>query len=653
MELYPTLHDYSHLIIDEIHERTFQTDLCLAILKELIKYRKDLKVILMSATLNADKFANYFSNCPKIHIEGFTFPVQDIYLEEIIENIGYDKFNNERKKANQDFNASEFDRVVRSYVMKLGPRYSTKTKSILMNPDSENVDENFIEYMLHHISSTKPSGAILVIVSGYMMISKVHTKLNSSLYFKNKSLFEIHAVHSRLTGNDQLKIFDRPPEGVRKIIISTPLCETSITIDDVVYVIDCGKMKRPSFDFARNAKTLDDEWITKANETQRRGRAGRVQSGICYHLYTKGRSEWFEEFEKPEILRIRLEEVILTLKVLKIRRVKDFMVNFIDIPSEKGIDKSLQFLEKICALDCDENLTTLGKHLSKMSVHPQIGKMLLFGAIFGCFDSIANIAAFHSFKSPFYSIIGQEKLCDETKQKFSKDSDQIAALNAMLTWKNLSYQNRKQFCYENFLSNSTLYMLQDLKTDFDKTLRDLKFLNSSYQDNNQNSENLDLIRALICGGLYPNIGYRTCVIKKKYIADSIRVEGKKCFIIPSSVNYNNKSEGFVTFHELQKLNSNYFLFETTTQISPYAILLFGDDVQIEVTESGHTITAKDFASFRLNYETSKTILDLRKGLDAFLEMKIEDSSPTNWDSSEAEFLKSIIQIITRKPEYDY
>lgn len=659
MEITSTLKEYSHIIIDEIHERNAITDVCLALIKQIIEHRKDLKVILMSATLNEEKFSEYFNDCPVIHIEGFTYPVQELFLEDILEETGFDKFNKAAKKEpvwcqykykNQNENAAKnFDMIVGNYANALRGRYSQKTINNLKNPETEKIDLKFIQHLIQHISYQKPAGAILVILPGFTLISQLYDNLQKDFPSSN---FVIYPLHSLLTGNDQRNIFNRPPEDVRKIIVSTPLSETSITIDDVVYVINAGKMRRPYFDFDKGATIFEDQWITKANETQRKGRAGRVQKGICYHLYTRGRSNFLEPFEKPEILRIRLEENILSLKVLCIQDVKWFMATMIDVPEMSVIDCSINCLQRLGALTDQEELSALGWHLAKLGVHPKIGKMLLLGSIFSCFNPIASISAGLSFKSPFYTVMGKEKICNEAKRKFSSDSDQLAVANAMAQWK-ATTTNQRDFCYANFLSHSSMTMLERMKSQFVQSLHQSHFLNDSQCDsveNNRNSENVALLKAVIGGGAYPNIAYRSVKIKKGRRIDIIKTtERKSLKLLPSSVNGDPSAlydSGFIVFHEMNKFTHNFFITETTANVSPFGILLFGDKINVEAKDIGNCISVGGIIEFRCNQETVDIIVTLRDEFNRLLENKILNSCPISWDSSEGKLLKIILDLIS-------
>ncbi len=193
-------------------------------------------------------------------------------------------------------------------------------------------------------------------------------------------------------------------------MIATNIAETSITIDDIVYVVDCGKIKMSNFDVEANIATLKPEWCSLANSRQRRGRAGRVQPGVCYHLYCKGREMTFADYMLPEMLRKRLEEVILQIKVLRLGKVEPFFAKVMDPPDPKAVRLSLELLRQINALDDtdgSEILTPLGFHLAQLPMDPQTGKMILLGAIFSCLDPVLSVAASLSFKDAFVIPLGK------------------------------------------------------------------------------------------------------------------------------------------------------------------------------------------------------------------------------------------------------
>lgn len=307
---------------------------------------------------------------------------------------------------------------------------------------------------------------------------------------------------------NQKEIFNRPPEGVRKIVLSTNIAETSITIDDIVYVIDTGRIKIKNYNTETNTQTLLPEWVSLANASQRKGRAGRVQPGICYHLFSSARKLLLENYQKPEILRTRLEEVILMTKLLRLGKVEHFFESLIDKPSAAAVEVSLDLLKRLNALDDDENLTPLGYHLAKLPMNPQLGKMLLLGAIFSCLDPILSVVVTLDYKDPFLLPMGKEREADYKRSILAEDclSDHLFYHKILKLFD--SVHDRRKFCWDNFLSMQTLNSLRDLKKQFMGYLYDLNFVpntNPECKECNVNSGNYGLLKAIICAGLYPNV----------------------------------------------------------------------------------------------------------------------------------------------------
>lgn len=177
--------------------------------------------------------------------------------------------------------------------------------------------------LLRILLQTEAKESILVFLTGYGDISKLYSMMREKHF--NEQHYLIYPLHSKLATSDQRLIFDKPPKGIRKIILSTNIAETSITIDDVVHVIDCGKIKMTNLQIETNNESLDVEWISLANASQRRGRAGRTQSGVCYHLFSKHRLKSLKKYQTPEILRKRLESVILSIKILNLGNAETFL----------------------------------------------------------------------------------------------------------------------------------------------------------------------------------------------------------------------------------------------------------------------------------------------------------------------------------------
>lgn len=340
-----------------------------------------------------------------------------------------------------------------------------------------------------------------------MDISSLNTKIEKSGKFPRNKYIVI-PLHSQMPTVQQRQIFEPAPPGKRKIIISTNIAETSITIDDVVYVIDCGKIKMNSFDPETNIQELAPHWVALANASQRKGRAGRVQAGVCYHLFSKARHMILDQYQRPEILRTRLENIILTAKSLQLGKVESFFKQLIDPPDQQTVGLSLELLKRLEALDDDEKLTPLGYHLAKLPIAPQMGKMILFGAIFSCLDPVLSVAASLDFKDPFQMPLGKEQECREKKSELGDgvDSDHLLLHIAVEQYERC--YDKRGFCWEYFLSTNTLDLLVNMKRQFMEYLREMNFVDSSdpkAAEYNRNSENRSLIKAVICAGLYPNV----------------------------------------------------------------------------------------------------------------------------------------------------
>ncbi|KAJ8367818.1 hypothetical protein SKAU_G00078460 [Synaphobranchus kaupii] len=281
------LSSISHLVLDEIHERTLQSDVLITIVKDLIRLRDDLKVILMSATLNAEKFSKYFDNCPMVHIPGFTYPVKEYLLEEVVEMLRYHpQTQNRRPRWKRRFMQGQMSRPEKEqkeeeykeswpcYARTLRDRYSDSTVDVLeAMDDDDKIDLALIVELIRHIVLHEDEGAILVFLPGWDNISGLNDLLMAQQMFKSEN-FVIIPLHSLMPTVSQTQVFKRPPPGVRKIVIATNIAETSITIDDVVYVIDGGKIKETHFDTQNNISTMTAEW-GEPGQCQAEERAGR------------------------------------------------------------------------------------------------------------------------------------------------------------------------------------------------------------------------------------------------------------------------------------------------------------------------------------------------------------------------------------------
>ncbi|NWW10729.1 DHX36 helicase, partial [Oreocharis arfaki] len=666
------LSSISHIVLDEIHERNLQSDVLMSIVKDLLNVRLDLKVILMSATLNAEKFSEYFDHCPMIHIPGFTFPVVEYLLEDVIEKLRqvYNPENMDRRmhwrKGFMQGHVSrpekeEKEEIYRQewpdYLTQLQGRYSASTIDALEMMDDDKVDLDLVAALIRHIVLEEEDGAILVFLPGWDSISTLHELLMSQIMFKSDR-FIIIPLHSLMPTVSQTQVFKKTPPGVRKIVIATNIAETSITIDDVVFVIDGGKIKETHFDTQNNISTMSAEWVSKANAKQRKGRAGRVQPGHCYHLYNGLRASLLDDYQLPEILRTPLEELCLQIKILKLGGIAYFLSKLMDPPSQDAVMLAINHLMELNALDRQEELTPLGVHLARLPVEPHIGKMILFGALFCCLDPVLTIAASLSFKDPFVIPLGKEKVADARRRELSNNSksDHLTVVNAFTGWeeaRRCGFRTEKDYCWEYFLSSSTMQMLHSMKGQFAEHLLAAGFVNSRNPKDpksNTNSGNEKLLKAVICAGLYPKVAkIRPSFSKKrKMVKVSTKTDGS-VNIHPKSVNVEETEfhYNWLVYH-LKMRTSSIYLYDCT-EVSPYCLLFFGGDISIQKDKDQDTIAVDEWIVFQSPARIAHLVKNLRKELDDLLQEKIENPHPVDWNavkSRDTAVLTAIIDLIT-------
>ena len=462
----------------------------------------------MSATVNASLFADYFGkNTPILHIPGRTFPVQTFYLEDVLDVFKYIPNDREYTRQTRSFthvkeNENSFQQIPDELLNEsdLQKRYTNSSVSTCKSlhvmdfekiqfplieqivllfamqfvglegkniPGSSNsktfktLNQNKQHCLLEMTQETSDYRGILIFLPGYSEISTLLESLSSQPQLRamtDNGKF-ILPLHGTLTSEEQRRVFLKPPLGCVKIILATNVAETSITIDDIILVIDSGRMKETHYDPSKGMISLDECWISKANSIQRRGRAGRVSPGKCIHLFTSHRfNEILPAQQLPEISRTPLEQLCLRLKIMPILqgKIQDILSHMIEPPDEASIQSAIETLVTLQALKEDESLTSLGYHLGRLPVDVRVGKLLLYGCIFGCADSILTIAAIMSFKSPFVAPFDKRKEAQERKNEFSfEKSDHLTFLNAYNQWQAIKTQGRRMehaFLRQNYLS---------------------------------------------------------------------------------------------------------------------------------------------------------------------------------------------------------
>ncbi|KAI4251414.1 MAG: hypothetical protein L6R42_008394 [Xanthoria sp. 1 TBL-2021] len=486
LEASDDLQEITHLVLDEVHERSIESDFLLIVLRKLLVRRPALKVILMSATVDAAKFSNYFDGAPVLTVPGRTFPVQTRYLEDAVEETNF--FNRDFLRGVPSIDDDDEGQDLCSEKEKKAAQtglegYSQKTRSTLAQFDEYRINYDLIVNLLETIA-TKPkfvgfSKAVLVFLPGIAEIRRVHDMLNGHTSFSNG--WYIHPLHSTIAMDEQERAFAIPPPGHRKIVLATNIAETGVTIPDVTCVIDTGKHKEIRFDERRQLSRLIEVFISRANAKQRRGRAGRVQEGICFHLFTKFRHDTvLAPDQTPEILRLSLQDLVLRVKICKLGAIEQTLAEALDPPLAKNIRRAIDALVDVKALTASEELTPLGRQLAKLPLDVFLGKVILLGCIFKCLDGAVTIAAILSSKSPFSAPMGARSQADQARLAFKRgDSDLLTVYNAYSAWRrvcNSSGASEQQFCRKNFLLQQNLANIEELKAHLITCLVESKFI---------------------------------------------------------------------------------------------------------------------------------------------------------------------------------
>lgn len=649
----------SHVIVDEIHERGMNEDFLLIVLKELLPRRPDLRLILMSATLNAELFSSYFGGVPMIHIPGFTYPVRSHFLENILEitghrltpynqidDYGQDKSWKMQKQALRK-RKSQIASTVEDALETADFRdYGSRTRDSLScwNPDS--IGFNLIEAVLYHICQKERAGAILVFMTGWDDINSLKDQLQANPVLGDPSKVLLLACHGSMDSTEQRLIFDRPEDGVRKIVLATNMAETSITINDVVFVVDCGKAKETSYDALNNTPCLLPTWISKASARQRRGRAGRVQPGECYHLYPKCVYDAFTDYQLPELLRTPLQSLCLQIKSLQLGSISEFLSKALQSPESLSVQNAIEYLKLIGALDDKEELTILGQHLSMLPVEPKLGKMLIYGAMFNCLDPILTVVAGLSVRDPFLAPFDKKDLADSAKSQFSckEYSDHLALRRAYEGWKDAERERSGyEYCWKNFLSAQTLKAIDSLRKQFIFLLKDTGLVDEGFSTCNKWSHDENLIRAIICAGLYPGI---CSVVNKKKSITLKTMEDGQVLLYSSSVNGRESTIPYpwLVFNEKVKVNSVFL--RDTTAVSDSILLLFGGNIT-NGGLNGHLKMLGGYLEFFMSPDLASTYLGLKRELDELIMRKLQ--SP-KMDIQTSEELLSAIRLLVSEDQ---
>ncbi|XP_072464225.1 probable ATP-dependent RNA helicase DHX34 [Notamacropus eugenii] len=427
----PALPQYQVLIVDEVHERHLHSDFLLGVLRRLLPARPDLKLILMSATINISLFSSYFSHAPVVQVPGRLFPITVIY---------------------QPIPKEE---VPTSKAEKLDPRPFLR-----------------VLQAIDHKYPPEERGDLLVFLSGMAEISTVLEAFQP--YATHTKRWVVLPLHSALSIADQDKVFDVAPPGVRKCILSTNIAETSVTIDGVRFVLDSGKVKEMSFDPKAKLQRLQEFWISRASAEQRKGRAGRTGPGVCYRLYAESDYDDFAPYPVPEIQRVALDALVLQMKSMELGDPRSFP--FIEPPPAASLETAISYLRDQGALDASEHLTPIGNLLSQLPVDVVIGKILILGCLFDLVEPVLTMAAALSVQSPFVRSAQSNLECGTARKPLESDhGDPFTLLNAFNAWvqvKSDRSANSRKWCRRRGLEEHRMYEIANLRQQFQGLLKD-------------------------------------------------------------------------------------------------------------------------------------------------------------------------------------
>ncbi|KAH8287978.1 hypothetical protein KR044_004986, partial [Drosophila immigrans] len=507
----------THLIIDEVHDRDLNTDFLLLAVKLELERNRRLKVILMSATMDLQALSSYFScQAPVLYVEGRSFNVQVYALEQILQETGY-----RTPQMVQLLGKQDEEQPPPSQQQLLEAYLSTHHKQ-----QEAHIDNALIVSLLEMLLRQGAKGAVIVYLPGYQELSMLKDQLEETL---PPHLIKVLLLHSQIEGRLQSEVFHVQPDLQLKIVLSTNIGQTSITIADLLYVIDTGRVKMKTYDVATGASQLDCTWISQADALQRTGRAGRRTNGICYRLYSSEQFQRFTRFIVPEMLRTTLDEICLLAKIaMPQRRLEQFLSLALDPPDTAAVAKSCASLKLLQVLhDADESVTQLGRLIAELPLSVSLAKCLVYSVYYRCAGSMSIIAAFYSVRDPF--VLPMERAARSEQRKFREmlsvngSSD---ALGLIVLYKEYVFARSKgarvaeEYCNRNYVS----YKLMDLFVATVQTLRnalrrlingiDLPLIST-------NDRNMNLLRICLAAGLYPKIVYidRPLLGRRRFIGE--------------------------------------------------------------------------------------------------------------------------------------
>lgn len=627
----PNLKGITHVVFDEVHERDKLADFNMIFVRDLLAKRKDLRLVLMSATLQMETFERYFEDAAKIALPGRVYPVSQLFLDEIAATLykqplfrtwlgpgilcggidipagaGGEGDWNERTWKQIVFQHTKPEDRETLWGLKekglesqmLAPFSKARLldglrKHDVLQQSSLAFDYPIIEALILHIDrqhkeqqkqrppdeKEKQAGTVLVFLPGWGDIDQLMKRLTTNFDPKR---FKVLPLHSQVTPEQQKEIFEPPEPGVRKIVLTTNIAEASITVEGTEFVIDTGRAKEVSYDPYLKVGTLTTSWISQASAKQRAGRAGRTQGGLAFHLFCRERFDRIDEFLPPELLRSPLEDSALTAKLMLMQmgsreKVSAFLAKAPTPPEDLAIKNSIELLVELGAFTESEQLTALGEHLTKSPLPPRLAKTVLWAILFGCLDdALCVVSAAAGFTRDPFKMAGMDR---EAAQQLKRElagginSDHACLLNALQGY--IDSNNQQGFCDKWHLNLSTMRNIRDQQNRLFTELQE----NKTESFANRNRGNFQLLVAVLCAGIFPNVA------RRRGTGDFLEVQRGKVEARAhgSSAYIPEKPDEWVFFQELSQQESTYKL-KQVTPVDPLPMLLLGGEGPLTIDQ---------------------------------------------------------------------